>query len=126
MKKGITGQSPLRTKAETQLTNTTSLHRPTDELTHELQIHQIELEMQNEELRQVHIALEESRDLYRELYDFAPVGYALLTLHGLISKINLTAAEQFGVDRSKLLNRRFAAFVATDDGDHWHLFSLVQ
>ncbi len=99
-----------------------SVARSAEELLHELQVHQIELEMQNEELRRAHIALEEISDRYRDLYDFAPVGYLLINRNSLISEINLTACGQLGVERSKLLNRRFAAFVTAEDSDRWHLF----
>jgi diguanylate cyclase (GGDEF)-like protein/PAS domain S-box-containing protein len=95
---------------------------PSEELLHELRVHQLELEMQNEELRRAHVALEEAHDRYMDLYDFAPVGYLLLTREGLISEINFTAAGLLGSDRSNLLKRRFTAFVTANDGDHWHLF----
>ena len=94
----------------------------TEELLHELQVHQIELEMQNDELRRTQVALEESRNRYIDLYDFAPVGYVLLTPRGLIAEINLTAAELLGVDRKTLLSRRFATMVSPSDSDQWHLF----
>ncbi|MGZ5018649.1 MAG: PAS domain-containing protein [Methylobacter sp.] len=115
----------LRTDAEAQLAHapaTDSMDRTTEELLHELRVHQIELEMQNDELRRAHVILEKSRDRYIDLYDFAPVGYFTLTCDGLITEINLTAAGLLGVDRCKLLNRRFAAFVTPQDGDLWHLF----
>lgn len=116
----------LRAKAEEQLCNAPGIelgkNRPAEELLYELHVHQIELEMQNEELRRAHIALEESRDNYADLYDFAPVGYLTLTHEGQIAEINLTAVGLFGVDRQKLLRRRFAAFVASQDGDRWDLF----
>ena len=118
--------NPLRTEAEVQLNSapvTESAVRLTEELLHELQVHQIELEMQNDELLRVHGALEEARDRYMDLYDFAPVGYLLLTLDGLINEINLTAAGLLGVDRSKLLSSPFAALVASpQEGDRWYLF----
>jgi PAS domain S-box-containing protein len=94
----------------------------TEELLHQLQVHQVELEMQNDELRRTQVALEESRDRYIDLYDFAPVGYFLLTPYGLIAEINLTAAELLGVDRKTLLSRRFATMVTPSDSDHWYLF----
>ena len=85
-------------------------------------MHQVQLEMQNEELRRLQFLLEESRDRYHDLYDFAPVGYLILTREGLITEINLTAARLLGIDRSQLLNRRFVSFVTAQDGDKWCLF----
>jgi PAS domain S-box-containing protein len=85
-------------------------------------VYQVELEMQNEELRAAQVSLEESRDLYIDLYNHAPVGYLLLNSNGLISEINLTAIELLGMDRSKFLNHRFASFVTTEYSDRWHLF----
>ena len=93
-----------------------------DELLQSLHDHQIELEMQNEELRSAHIALEESRTRYLSLYEFAPVGYLTLTREGLINEINLTGATLLGMERSQLINHRFSALVANKDGDRWHLF----
>ena len=77
-------------------------------LVHELEVHQVELELQNEELRQARIELEAS---YNELYDFAPVGYFTLGRHGSIEKTNLTGASMLGQPRAQLLGRRLAAFV---------------
>ncbi|MDO8311172.1 MAG: hypothetical protein Q7T25_04460, partial [Sideroxyarcus sp.] len=88
-------QDPLRTSAEAQLRyapDTKQMPRPAEKLMHELQVHQIELEMQNETLRQAQIALEGSRDRYVDLYDFAPVGYLTLNHEGMIDEINLTGA----------------------------------
>ena len=96
--------------------------RPAEELLHELQIHHIELEMQAEQLRSSQIALEESRDRYVSLYDFAPVGYLTLTDAGLIAEANLTGAALLEVERKKLLHNRFAKFVAPASSDHWHRY----
>ncbi len=93
-----------------------------DELLQSLHDHQIELEMQNEELRSAHIALEESRTRYLSLYEFAPVGYLTLTREGLINEINLTGATLLGMQRHQLINHSFSALVAKKDGDRWHLF----
>ena len=83
----------LRTAAEAQLAHAPepkSKPYPTEKLLHELQVHQIELEMQNEQLRQAQIALEESRDRYVDLYEFAPVGYLTLAATGQTKEANLT------------------------------------
>ena len=90
-----------------------------DQLRHELQVHQIELEMQNEALRQAQTALEESRDQYVELYEFAPVGYLTLSRAGLITKINLTGVVMLGENRAKILQRRLDWYVVPEDRDRW-------
>lgn len=84
---------------------------------HELQVHQIELEIQNEELRKAHQYLESSRDRYIDLYDFAPVGYISLTKTGVIAELNLTAATMFGKERLNLLHKRFHLFISARDHD---------
>lgn len=94
--------------------------RSTEELLHELQVHQIELKMQNDELRRAQVTIEESRDRYVDLYDFSPVGYLTLNHEGLIDEINFAGAALLGVERGKLLHRRFAPFVAEEDRDRWH------
>jgi PAS domain S-box-containing protein len=81
------------------------------QLVHELHVRQIELEMQNEELRGAQEELEESRSKYSYLYDFAPIGYFTFDQHGMIREINLTGAEQLGYKRSRLVGRPFAAYL---------------
>lgn len=81
----------------------------------ELRVHQVELEMQNEELRRVQDSLEVSRSRYADLYDFAPVGYLTLNKQGQIIDLNLTAARQLGVERGRLLNTHFQYFVSQPD-----------
>jgi PAS domain S-box-containing protein len=81
------------------------------ELVHQLQVHQIELEMQNEALREARGELELSRDRYADLYDFAPVGYVTLDEEGIIRQINLTACDMLGHERGRLLGHPLVAFV---------------
>ena len=92
----------------------------TDEkLSSELHVYQIELEMQNENLRVAQKELEASRDRYIDLYDFAPVGYLTLDLNGMIKEINLTAATLFGMERKALLEHRFISLVTVEDQSRW-------
>ena len=112
----------LRTRAEEELESISPIPNiiPTDELLHELYVHQLELQMQNEELQQAQRALEQARDRYVDLYEFAPVGYFTLNSNCLITEVNFTAVTLFGVTRAKLLNRHFAIYIAPEDKDRWH------
>lgn len=94
--------------------------RTAEELLQELQTYQIELEMQNAQLRQSQLELEQSRDRYVDFYDFAPVGYLTLNRQGIIVEANLTGAALLGVERHDLMRRRFAPLVAPADNDLWH------
>jgi chemotaxis family two-component system sensor kinase Cph1 len=85
------------------------------QLIHELRVHQVELEMQNEELRSAHARLEESRMRYADLYDFAPVGYVTFDEQGRIVEMNLTGAKQLGIERGNLINAPFWAKVIESD-----------
>lgn len=102
-----------------------------EHLLHELRVHQIELEMQNTELRQTHVALEESRSRYFDLYDLAPVGYFTISKKGIIEEANLTAAVMLGVTREALVRRPFTHFIfPADQGiyyfQHKQLFAYGQ
>jgi len=83
-------------------------------LLHELQVHQIELEMQNAELCQARDELEAALEKYTDLYDFAPVGYLTLDRKGTISAANLNGSALIGVERSRLIGRRFGQFVTEE------------
>ena len=82
-------------------------------LMQELEIHQIELEMQNEELQQARSELERSLVEYTDLYDFAPVGYFTLDQHGVILNVNMTGSRMLGVERSRISNQYFERFIVT-------------
>ena len=84
-------------------------------LVHELQVHQIELEMQNEELRLANAAVDESRARFSDLYDFAPVGYVTLDEKGIVAEANLTFARLTGQERGLLLRKPFQSFVYSED-----------
>ena len=92
-----------------------------NELIHELEVHQIELEMQNEELRNTQMKLIESRDQYHELYDFAPLGYFTLDEKALIWRVNLTGADILGFPKSKLINTKFSRFVSPGFQDDFYI-----
>jgi diguanylate cyclase (GGDEF)-like protein/PAS domain S-box-containing protein len=133
----------LREAAEAQLGNTPQHEfaaRPAEKLQHELQVHQIELEMQNDALRQAQLAQEkqnealhkaqlalaDSLDRYVDLYEFAPVGYLTLTPDGIISEINLTATTLLGRERKNMLNRNLRTFFMPEDQYRWdrHLLTV--
>ncbi|MGZ6237554.1 MAG: histidine kinase, partial [Syntrophales bacterium] len=80
-------------------------------LVHELDVHQIELEMQNEALRKSHMETEESRYKYSDLYDFAPVGYFTLDNKGHIIEANVTGASLLGMEKRSLAKQPFQRFV---------------
>jgi two-component system, LuxR family, sensor kinase FixL len=82
------------------------------ELIHELEVHQVELEIQNEELRHSQAELQEARQKYFELCDMAPVGYATLDRNGFLREINPTGAELLGQESARLKGKRFSSFLA--------------
>lgn len=92
-------------------------------LCHELEVHQIELEMQNEELRRVHAELEASEAKYRDLYEFAPIGYLTLDGSGKILEANLAAAALLGIERAYLANSMFVAYLAGSGVSDFKAFS---
>ncbi|MEX1325753.1 MAG: LuxR C-terminal-related transcriptional regulator [Desulfobacterales bacterium] len=120
--------SELRKRAEKALSNQPSENLESAKqyneemlsLIHELQVHQIELEMQNEELRNTQMKLIESRDQYHELYDFAPLGYFTLDEKALIWRVNLTGADLLGLPKSKLISTKFSRFISSDFQDDFY------
>ncbi len=86
-----------------------------ERLLHNLRVHQLELEMQNRELREAQVLLEESRNRYADLYDFAPIGYCTLDPGGGIQEINLTGATLLGIPRDELTGRQFSSLAAIGD-----------
>jgi PAS domain S-box-containing protein len=97
-------------------------------LVHELQVHQIELETQNGELRDTQLALEVSLDNYSDLYNFAPVGYLTLNEKGIVLEANLAAIRLLGVEKKTLINKPLARFVCPEFADafHFHLREVFE
>ena len=90
------------------------------QLVHELQVHQIELEMQNEELRRAQMELEAARDRYMDLYDFSPVGHLTLDTHGTIVEANLRSGTLLGINRKELIGQPLARLFVSADQDIFH------
>ena len=88
---------------------------------HELRVHQIELEMQNEELRRTQVQLEAARASYFDLYDLAPVGYCTVNMSGLVQQANLTAALLLGMARGALVTQPLSRFIFKEDQDIYYL-----
>lgn len=91
-------------------------------LVHELQVHQIELEMQNEELKRAKLEAEDALAKYSDLYDFSPIGLFTLDAKGLINEVNLAGAALLGVERRSLMNRLFYMFVSREDHSSFDWF----
>jgi two-component system CheB/CheR fusion protein len=89
-------------------------------LAHELRVHQIELELQNEELRSSRAELEAALDRYTQLFDFAPVAYVLVAPDGRIRSANFAAARMLGKERGRLAGVRLSALLAPEDADCLH------
>jgi PAS domain S-box-containing protein len=87
---------------------------------HELRVHQVELEMQNEELRRVQEQVEILQAKYFDLFDLAPVGYVTLSEEGYILEANLTVADFLGLARSALVNQFLTRFILPEDQDLYY------
>ena len=90
------------------------------QLIHELQVHQIELEMQNEELRQAQAEVERSKDRYVDLYDHAPIGYVTLDKNSLVLESNFSAASLLGTERGYLIGKPLTSFIHEDTQDTFY------
>ncbi|MBI2854982.1 MAG: PAS domain S-box protein [Chloroflexi bacterium] len=117
----------LRRKAEAQLAEREGLIKSLERadlesLAHELAVHQVELEIQNEELRRTREEAEEARDRYLDLFDFAPVGYFTLDEHNRIVEANLTGCQLLKTGRSSLLKQSFTKFVNPEESDRFYLY----
>ena len=118
----------LRKSAEKKLRKSKAKHVEGEvygdmqKLIHELQVHQVELEMQNEELYQTRAELETSRARYFELYDLAPVAYFILSEDGLILEANLQAATMLGVARGDLVKQPLSRFILLEDQDIFYRY----
>ena len=92
-----------------------------EQMVHELRVHQIQLEMQNEQLRTAQTEIDISRSRYFELYDMSPVGYCTSNEAGIIEEVNLTLANLLGLPRSKLLMKPLSSLIYRDDQDNYYL-----
>ena len=118
----------LRKSAEEHLRKSKAKHLESEvygdmqKLIHEIQVHQIELEMQNEELREAQHELQISRDNYFDFYNFSPVGYFTFDEEGLILDLNLTSATLLGGEKQKLISRNFRPWIAPDSRPSFSTF----
>ncbi len=122
-----TDAGSLRKKAEEMLKSKQVKAKPVidvnvNKLLHELQVHQIELEMQNEELREAYEKAETALRKYAMLYDFSPLGYFTLEKDGTISELNFTGAEMLGDKRFSLLNSNFKLFISEESLPEFNRF----
>jgi PAS domain-containing protein len=127
-KRNFTDDQMLRRNAEELLkkkqvkVDSLPIETDTIKLLHELQVHQIELEMQNEELIQANLTAETALKKYTMLYDFAPMGYFTLNPLGIITELNFTGAEMLGDKRFGLVNTSFRLFVEENSRAYFDKF----
>jgi len=124
---GETSHDQLRQRAETRLEaeDRSTLETPPEDvarLLYDLHTHQIELEMQNEELRHAQHELLKARDRYIRLYDLAPVGYLTISAKGLMLETNQTFVNMLGMERQHLINQPLSAHILQPDQDAYYLF----
>ena len=92
------------------------------QMLHELRVHQVQLEMQNQELQRQQQEMAQLRARYFDLYDLAPVGYCTLSEEGIIQEANLAAATLLGVDRRMLVKQPISGFILKEDQDIFYMF----
>ncbi len=119
--------SELRFKAEKQVIKKDLRIENMDrselrKMAHELAVHQVELEIQNEELKQSRTEAEAARDRYLDLFDFAPIGYLTLDERGHITDANLTACQILKVERQSLIKTSFTKFIIPEEADVFYLY----
>ncbi|MDD1638250.1 MAG: PAS domain-containing protein [Methylococcaceae bacterium] len=93
-----------------------------EKLLFELQVHQIELEMQNEELKRTHQELSASRDDFAQIYNLSPVAYLSLNEQGIIRKANIAAAQLLGGSKEGLVNKKLGKFIHPSDQDKYYFY----
>ena len=116
---GLRGQAEARLRATKRDVAAMPI-KDVQQLVHELQVYQVELEMQNEELRRVQVELETVRDRYVDLYDFSPAGHLTLDTHGTILEANLRVGTLLGLNRKNLIGQPLARFIAPSDANTFH------
>ena len=110
---------PLRSRAESRLSAERAaasgdIPRDPQRLVHELRVHQIELELQNEELRAARLETEATLQRYTQLFEAAPIGYFVVTTDGTIRQVNFSGKRLFGAESWELVGRRLAIFVESE------------
>ncbi|MFO7557976.1 MAG: response regulator [Desulfobacterales bacterium] len=115
----------MRHRAERRMNSSGNIQKDSagkdQKLIHELRVHQIELEMQNEELQGAMLELQKARDRYSDLYDFAPTGYFTLGEKSLILESNITFANLLGETKSSMLGKPLNRFIAREDQDQFYM-----
>ncbi len=119
-------KSAQRDAAEKKLSKSPDMKQELKDTTpeaiiHELQVHQVELEMQNQELHRAQVEAERSRERYLDLFDYAPVGYFTLDKNAVILEANLTGAGLLGIERISLIDKPLTSFIHKDDQDTFYL-----
>jgi PAS domain S-box-containing protein len=119
---GLRRRAEARLKEKVAAVGQTSTEADLRRIQHEFEVYQIELEMQNEELPQAQAANAAALEKYTDLYDFAPVGYFTFGGDGAILTVNLAGARIVGIERARLMNRRFGLLVSEADRPTFNAF----